>query len=142
MYKNIILPVDLSDIESLKSLFNPALNFANLFDAKLHLVHVISDFGAKLFEDYLPRRWIQDQKSKSNDQLQQIIKRYIPSEISVESHIVYGTVYDEIIGYSEKVNADLIIVSAVSKQLRNYMLGPNASKIVRHSKVSVLVVRD
>ena len=44
--------------------------------------------------------------------------------------------------YSEKVNADLIMLTAVRPQFKDYMLGPNASKIVRHSSISVMVVRD
>ncbi|MFV9897278.1 universal stress protein, partial [Rickettsia conorii] len=53
-----------------------------------------------------------------------------------------GAVYDEIIKHSNEIKADLIIISAVRLQLKDYMLGPNASKIVRHSDISVLVVRD
>jgi nucleotide-binding universal stress UspA family protein len=66
----------------------------------------------------------------------------VAEEIEVELHIGRGAVYDEIIQYANEVKADLIIISAVRPQLRDYMLGPNASKIVRHSGVSVLVVRE
>lgn len=53
MYKNIIVPIDLSDKQSIKAIFPPALNFVNAFGASLHLVHIIPDFGTKLVEDYL-----------------------------------------------------------------------------------------
>jgi len=142
MYKNIIVPIDLSYKQSIKAIFPPALNFVNAFGASLHLVHIIPDFGTKLVEDYLPKNWMSDQKEKYNNQLQDLVTKYVPEEIQAKCYVGRGAIYDEIINYSNKVNADLIIISAVRPQLRDYMLGPNASKIVRHSSVSVLVVRE
>jgi len=142
MYKNIIVPVDLSDKQSIKAIFPPALNFVNAFGASLHLVHIIPDFGTKLVEDYLPKNWISDQKERYNNQLQDLVTNYVPEEIPAKCYVGRGAIYDEIINYSNKVNADLIIISAVRPELRGYMLGPNASKIVRHSSISVLVVRE
>jgi len=131
MFKNIIIPVDLSDKQSLKAV-----------GSKLHLVHIMPDFGMKLVEDYLPRHWMSDQKQKYIKQFEEIVEKYVPTGVSVDYHIGRGAIYDEVIKYSESVSADLIIISAVRPQLRDYMLGPNASKIVRHSSISVMVVRD
>jgi nucleotide-binding universal stress UspA family protein len=142
MFKNILIPVDLSDKESIKVVFPAALNFVNAFGSKLHLVHIMPNFGMKMVEEYLPRHWMSDQKEKYNKLFDDMVKKFIPEGIQVEFHIGRGAIYDKIINYSEKLEADLIILSAVRPQLRDYMLGPNASKIVRHSSISVLVVRD
>tara|TARA_B110000503_G_scaffold36600_1_gene59850 strand:+ start:50 stop:478 length:429 start_codon:yes stop_codon:yes gene_type:complete len=142
MFKNIIIPVDLSDKESIKVIFPAALNFVNAFGSKLHLVHIIPSFGMKMVEEYLPRHWMRDQKEKYNKLFDGLVKNFIPEDVEVLFHIGRGAIYDEIINYSEKVEADLIILSAVRPQLKDYMLGPNASKIVRHSSISVLVIRD
>ncbi len=142
MFKNIVIPVDLSDKESTKVIFPPALNFANAFGAKIHLVYIIPDFGMRMIEDYLPRHWMNDQKEKYSKQFQKLISKYVPEDVKIDFHIGRGAIYDQVIDYSEKVNADLIIIAAVRPQLKDYMLGPNASKIVRHSNISVLVVRD
>lgn len=142
MFKNIIIPVDLSDKESIKVVLPAALNFVNAFGSKLHLVHIIPSFGMKMVEEYLPRHWMRDQKEKYNKLFDGLVKNFIPEDVEVLFHIGRGAIYDEIINYSEKVEADLIILSAVRPQLKDYMLGPNASKIVRHSSISVLVIRD
>lgn len=142
MYKNIVVPIDLSDKQSINAAFPHALNLVNAFGSDLHLVHIIPDFGTKLLEDYLPKNWMSDQKEKYSTQLKNLVKKYIPEEIKANCYIGRGAIYDEVINYANKANADLIIVSAVRPQLRDYMLGPNASKIVRHSSVSVLVVRE
>lgn len=142
MFRNIVVPIDLSDKQSAKVVFPVALNFVNAFDAKIHLVHIMPDFGMKMIEDYLPRHWMSDQKIKYTRMFEDIIKNFVPEGIKVEHHLGRGAIYDEVINYSEKICADLIILPAVRPQLRDYMLGPNASKIVRHSSISVMVVRD
>lgn len=142
MFREIVIPIDLSDKHSMKSVLPIALNFVNSFNSRLHFVHIIPDFGMKMIEDYLPKHWIKDQKQSYSEQIKDLIKTYIPEEIKVDFYIGRGAVYDEVINYSNEIKADLIVVSAVRPQLRDYMLGPNASKIVRHASISVMVVRD
>ena len=142
MYKNIVIPVDISDVQSIRSVLPIVLNFVNAYGAKLHFVHIVPDFGMKMIEDYLPKHWVRDQTAKCNAQIKELIDKYVPNEIKVDLYVGRGAVYDEVIQYSNKVEADLIVVSAVRPQLKDYMLGPNASKIVRHAGISVLVVRD
>ncbi len=142
MFENIVIPVDLSDKQSIKAVFPPALNFVNAFGAKIHLVHIMPDFGMKTLEEYLPRNWMKDQKQKYRDLFGELIAKYVPEGVEVEFSVGRGAIYDEVINYSEKVNADLIMLSAVRPQFKDYMLGPNASKIVRHSSISVMVIRD
>lgn len=142
MYKKIIVPLDLADKQSTKAVMAPALELVKAFGSELHLINIIPDFGIKLVYDYLPKNWVSDQQIKHTKQLQDITKLYIPQEIEAKHYVGRGAIYDEVINYSSKVGADLIIISAVRPQLRDYMLGPNASKIVRHSLISVLVVRE
>jgi nucleotide-binding universal stress UspA family protein len=141
MFKNIVIPIDLADKKSMKEILPKALTFVTTFQAKLHFIYVISDFGMKMVEDYLPKNWVEEQKAKHRKQVEELIKQYVPDEIQADYYIGRGPIYDQIIQYSNEVKADLIIISAVRSQLRDYMLGPNASKIVRHSAISVLVVR-
>jgi universal stress protein F len=142
MYKNIVVPIDLSDSFSWKSAFPVALSFVRIFGAELHLIHIIPDLGISMFEEYIPHTWISAQKEKYSTQLDRLIAQHVPNEIKVKKFIGRGPVYDGIINYAESVKADLLIVPAIRPQLQDYMLGSNVSKIVRHAKISVLVVRD
>lgn len=142
MFKNIIIPVDLADKQSLKAILPSVLNFVNAFNSKIHLIHIMPDFGMKMVEDYLPKHWMSEQKTRYNKLFEEIVEKYVPSGVDITCHIGRGAIYDEVIKYSEAINADLIMISAVRPQLRDYMLGPNASKIVRHSSISVLVIRE
>lgn len=142
MFKNIVIPVDLSDKEPMTAVLPIVINYANSFGAKLYFVHIIPDFGMKMVEDYLPKHWLKEQEDKYSQQIKELILQHVPKGIMVDFHIGRGTIYDQVIQYSSDIQADLIILSAVRPQLRDYMLGSNASKIVRHASISVLVVRD
>lgn len=143
MFKNIVIPIDLSDKQLVKVLLPKALDFAIKFNAKLHFVYIISDFGIKMVEDYLPKNWAAEQKEKYQRQVKELINHNIPKEVEVEFHVGRGAIYDGIIQYTEKVKADLIIISAAGRpQFKDYMLGSNVAKIVRYANISVLVVRE
>ena len=142
IFKKIVVPIDLLDKTSISAVVPVALNFVDNFGSSLHFVYIIPDFGMKMIEDYLPKHWIKDQKEKYDNQIKQLVKDHIPEKVMVDFYVGRGAVYDEIIQYSNEIKADLIIVSAVRPQFRDYMLGPNASKIVRHAGISVLVARE
>ena len=57
-------------------------------------------------------------------------------------HIVgNGNVYESILEVAKRIKADLIVVQARRPELRKYLLGPNAARVVRHATCSVMVVR-
>ena len=141
MYKNIVIPIDLSAKYSWNAIIPQLLTLVNAFGSKLHFINVIPDYGLQMVEDYLPKNWLKDQKKKNADMMQALVDKYIPNDVDVDCHICKGAVYDEVIQYASNIAADLIILSAVRPELKGYMLGPNASKIVRHSQTSVLVIR-
>ena len=142
MYKNIVVPVDICDEESLRSVISAVVNISMMSSANVHFINIIPDFGMRLIEDYLPRHWFQDQTKKYEAQMKDLVNKYIPHDINSKFYVGRGTIYDEVINYADNNEADLIIISAVRQQLSDYMLGSNASKIVRHSTTSVLVVRN
>ena len=77
MFKNIVIPVDLSDKQSIKVVFPPALNFVNAFGSKIYLVHIMPDFGMRVLEEYLPRNWMRDQKEKYKTIFEELIEKYV-----------------------------------------------------------------
>jgi nucleotide-binding universal stress UspA family protein len=48
----------------------------------------------------------------------------------------------EILGIAEEAGADLIVVGSHRPAMGDYLLGTNASRVVRHAGCSVLVARD
>jgi nucleotide-binding universal stress UspA family protein len=53
-----------------------------------------------------------------------------------------GSVYGEVLAEAEAIGADLVVVGSHRPSMATYLLGSNASTIVRHARSSVLVVRE
>ena len=67
---------------------------------------------------------------------------HIPADVAGRRLVAHGSVYKEIIDAAEAHSVDLIIMGAHRPDLEDYLLGPNAARVVRHSRCSVLVVRS
>jgi nucleotide-binding universal stress UspA family protein len=52
-----------------------------------------------------------------------------------------GNAYDEILRAAKADGAALIVIGAHKPDFSDYLLGPNAARVVRHAKCSVMVVR-
>jgi nucleotide-binding universal stress UspA family protein len=118
------------------------VDYARAFDAQLHLMTVVPDFGMSIISQYFPGNSDDKMIEAAQTALKAFSKKHIPEGIKVQHIVGQGTVYQVIIETSEKINADLIIMGAHRPDLKDYLLGPNAARVVRHSDKSVLVVRD
>ena len=49
--------------------------------------------------------------------------------------------YEVILAVAKGIDADLIVMASHRPELKDYLLGPNAARVVRHADQSVLVVR-
>lgn len=142
MYKNILLPVDLAHESSWKHALPVALEHVEAFNSKLHVLTVVPDSGMSIVSQYFSADAVQKVISKTKDALHSFVKEHIPSDVDVTHVVATGNVYESIISSSEKIKSDLIIMSAHRPELKDYLLGPNAARVVRHSDCSVLVVRS
>lgn len=141
MFKTILLPIDICGGHSWEAALPVAMGYAKAFKAKIVLLSVLPDYGmsfaSHLFDSGMVKKITKDTEKK----LQTFIDKNL-NGIKTEAHVLQGTVYECIIEKSKKVKADLIIMSAHRPELKDYLLGPNAARVVRHSDCSVLVVRE
>lgn len=142
MYKDILFPVDLSEEGSWKYSLPVAVEYAKAFNSRLHVMTVVPNYGMNIVQQYLPKGFLEEIVSKASARLHEFVKSNIPESIEVQHIIGKGAVYECIIDTAEKAQVDLILMAAHKPELRDYLLGPNAAKVVRHSNCSVLVVRD
>lgn len=142
MYKNILFPVDVTEHSSWKIALPVVLDLAHAFKPKLHVMTVVPQFGMSIVGQFFPSN-MEDQLIKgATDALHKFTEEHIPADIPIRHVITQGTVYESIIDTAERVEADLIVMAAHRPELKDYLLGPNAARVVRHSTRSVLVVRD
>ncbi len=142
MFKEIALAVDLNAPETQQKALDVALAQTRLSGAKLHIISVVPDFGVGMVSSYFPEDFEQKVIKETDDKLGAYLKSHVPQDIAVQKIVAHGTIYREIIDYAEKVGADLIVMASHRPELKDYLLGPNASHVVKHANCSVLVVRD
>ncbi|WP_028879135.1 universal stress protein [Terasakiella pusilla] len=141
MYKDILLPIDLAEPSSWEKTIPTSIQMARDYEAKLHLMTVIPDFGSSLVGSFFPKGFEESAMQEIKKQLKAFAEDHIPADVPVQRIIANGTVYDEILNVCDKMSIDLIVLAAHRPKLGDYLLGPNAARVVRHAKCSVFVVR-
>lgn len=143
MYTNILLPIDLQDNSSWERSLPIAVEYCEAFNSILHIMTVIPDSGMSIVNHYFSKEAVQRVIQETKDKLHDFVRDNVKEGgVKVQHIVTTGSVYESIITTAKKVNADLIIMSAHRPELKDYLLGPNAARVVRHSDKSVLVVRD
>lgn len=141
MYSDILVTVDLGRPESEMKAVETAIDYARLFKARLHLLTVVPDYGMSIVGGFFPKEHEKEAIDHANEALHEFTAKHVPAEIKHRHIVGHGSIYREILHYAGVVGADLIVMSASSPGPEDYLIGPNAARVVRHAKISVLVVR-
>jgi nucleotide-binding universal stress UspA family protein len=140
MYRNILLPVDLDQPSSWGKALPTAVALSRCFDASLALVTVVPDWNVILEVQRSPiayREFLDIARARLATLADSI------SDLSgVEHHVETGSIYGGILVVAERIGTDLIVLSSHRPEMKDYLLGANASRVVRHARCSVFVVRD
>lgn len=142
MFKDILLPVDLNHEGSWAKSLPVALDLARAFDANLHVVTVLPAFGPSMVSQYFPVDFEERATTHVMDALHAFVAQHIPPGTKVQHVVAHGEVYDEILRTADKSGCDLIVLGSHRPEFKDYLIGSNAARIVRHAKCSVLVVRE
>ena len=142
MYKEILLPIDLNDIESQRKAVATAIGLARAFGARVHVQTIVPDFGMSLVGSYFPEGFEGKALENASKTLHQFVRETFPEDLTVQHIVAHGTVYREILRCAKEIGAELIVMASHRPELEDYLIGPNASRVTRHADCSVLVVRD
>jgi nucleotide-binding universal stress UspA family protein len=140
MYKQILVPVDLSDPDLVKPAIETAVSMARASGGSVRLVNVLPTTPVMLAE-YVPPDFELQQRKASEDALSRIASECGLDPAHVSWAVRQGGIYHEVLEQAKAINADLIVMSSHRPAMRTYFLGSNAGHVVRYAKCSVLVVR-
>lgn len=140
-YEKIMIATDGS--EQGRKAIEAGIELAKLTGAKLYAVYVIApagysprDFG---WENSL-REFLEAEAKKAVTFVEEAGK---VSGIKVEPVILEGHPADEILEFSEQEGLNLIVMGTLGRTgLERFLLGSVAEKVVRHSKIPVMVVKS
>ncbi|HEX5796645.1 MAG TPA: universal stress protein [Geminicoccaceae bacterium] len=142
MYRNILVPVDLSDKHSWRKALPTAISLCETFEGKLHLITVVPEFGLPMVGQFFPEGYEAKLRQHAAKQLRDFAAQQVPGEIECRRIVAEGKVYQEIMKAADAIKADLIVMGSHRPELSDYLLGPNAARVMRHAKCSVMVVRE
>jgi nucleotide-binding universal stress UspA family protein len=142
MFSTIVVPIDLAEPESSGRALNAAIRMAQDYDATMHVVTVVPDMGMSIVGGYFPKGFEQKALDDTKIRLKAFLQDTVPADVKVKGHVVHGAIYQQILQIADTLEADLIVMASHRPAMRDYLLGPNAARVVRHATQSVLVVRE
>ena len=142
MYKKVLLSIDLNDETSWTASLEAALAMCRTFDASLHLVHVIAEAPEAVVKVYLPDGSTEKLVKQFTEMMNAFVDEHIPEELKAVVHLCRGGIYSGILETARKVKADLIVIGSHRPTMGDFLLGPNAARVVRHAECAVLVARN
>ena len=146
--KKICIALDISP--SAEKIATLGYEYANALKAEVILVHVVYD-AALYTATYDPIMQYDGVLIKNNLELVANIKEEAEKfliatakflgEPDLETKVLDGDAHDELLNFAKTWNADLLVIGTHShSRWENVLLGNIATKIVKHSKIPILVV--
>lgn len=141
MYKKILVPVDVADIDLAKPAIETACALAKTADGSVRLINVLPMTPVMLAE-YVPPDFDTQQRRTAEESLNTLAANCTLGPAKISSTVRQGGIYHEVLEEAKTMGADLIVMSSHRPAMRTYFLGSNAGHVVRYAKCSVLVVRN
>jgi nucleotide-binding universal stress UspA family protein len=141
MFRSILVPIDLAEPDISATALAHAVAMAKQSDGKVTLVNVVPLMPTGAF-DFIPVDLQDDMATKAKVALEERAKAVDLPAGRVSAEVRVGGVYHEVLDVAEKRGADLIVIGSHRPAMSTYLLGSNATAIVRHATCSVLVIRQ
>ena len=142
MFNRILVPVDLAEDEQMERVLKVGAELAQSNDAELHVMTVLPTYSMPIVGSYFPKTHEKEALEAVRTALKEKLDALEPPPKGMKGHVTTGTIYDEIMRAADKLKCDLIVMASNRPELQDYLLGPNAARVVRHARQSVFVVRD
>lgn len=143
MYKKILMPVDVFEMDLSDKAVRHAANIAKAEGASITLVNILPassrsllrGFNAdiKKFEEYM--------SAESGKKMNELKRLFDISPENIHTLVRFGSVRDEIIKLSKEGEYDVIVIGSKNPGITTHLLGSNAESILRYATIPVLVVR-
>ncbi len=142
MYQTIIMPVDVFEME----LSDKAIRHAEFLaqqDGIIHLLHVLpgsATFGLHRFAADM-RRFEEHIEQEAKTRLKTMVSHFSIDPSRIRTHVCFGNVRDVVNEVASELKADIVVIGSRNPSISTHLLGSNASNVIRHAYIPVLVVR-
>ncbi len=141
LFKKILVATDGS--EYTKNSVDYGIDLAKNTGAELHAVYVVDTAAfASIPMDAAWESMYELLRQEGDEATKYVADKAEALGLEVERNTIEGHPADEIIKYAEKNSMSVIVMGTLGKSgLDRFLLGSVAEKVVRNSKIPVLVVR-
>ena len=142
MYKTIIMPVDVFEM----ALSDKAVRHAEFLaqqDGVIHLLHVLPGSASFTMSRFNAdrRRFEEHLQHEAETRLQTMVSHFSIDPSRIKLHVRFGSVRDMVNELASEINADVVVIGSRNPSISTHLLGSNASSVIRHAHIPVMVVR-
>jgi nucleotide-binding universal stress UspA family protein len=140
MFTKILVPVDLAEPQMTEHALAYAEALAKRFDAEIRLVSVQSLAPIALL-DYVPEDFDENIRQGLESELSSLAANIERPSERISTVLLFGAVYQTILAEAERWGSDMIVLCSHRPGMDRFLIGSNASAIVRHATCPVLILR-
>lgn len=142
MYNTIIMPVDVFEM----ALSDKAVRHAEFLaqqDGIIHLLHVLPGSASLTMSRFAAdlRRFEEHLHHEAETRLKTMVEHFSIDPSRIKMHVLMGNVRDVVNELAEELHADVVVIGSRNPSIATHLLGSNASSVIRHAHIPVLVVR-
>ncbi len=142
MFRNILVPIDISEQDVAAKAIAAAVELAKAFDGNLRLIHVASPIIPGSPMAVIPQSVYDEIGVYEKSQLEAMARAIDRPSNRVSTAVRIGGVYPELLAEAAEWPADLIVVGAHRRSMATFLLGSTAAALSRHAKCTVMIVRS
>ncbi|HEX4501443.1 MAG TPA: universal stress protein UspG [Scandinavium sp.] len=142
MYNTIIMPVDVFEM----ALSDKAVKHAEFLaqqEGIIHLLHVLPGSASMTMSRFAAdlRRFEEHLHQEAETRLKTMVDHFSIDPSRIKLHVLMGSVRDVVNDLAEELHADVVVIGSRNPSIATHLLGSNASSVIRHAHIPVLVVR-
>ncbi len=137
MYKQILIPVDLTHVQHLTKSLQVAADLAQQYGARVTYVAVTSSAPGPVAHN--PKEFKEKLAAFANDQAAQ--HGIATDARAYTAHDPAIQIDDTILKAIHEVQADLVVMASHIPNVADYILPSHGGKVAKHADVSVFIVR-
>ncbi len=140
MFEKILVAIDLAEKELASRSLSAAERLASKFESAVRIVNIQSLLPIAML-DYVSENFDEEIQLGLQKEIAAFAARCQLPAGRVSTAILFGPVHDKILEEAQQWGAELIILGSHRPGAERFLIGSNASAVVRHAQCSVLVVR-
>lgn len=139
-YSRILVANDIDEPSSWKNSVPVALVLGKCFGARIALGYVTPDLQLEVKAQWSGLAL--GRLIETADARLRLISNEVGEGQENATHVATGRVFRGILEIANTIDADLIVLASHRPQMKDFLIGENAERMIRHARPTVMVVRD